>query len=183
MDGYDFWDYWYDVVSAEDRALMLQFIARTILEPDLTIAPDGNPYLFRWYLVPKNTLANVYLHLQVASDPLRPLHDHPWDNTSTILAGGYEEYISPPDRPQTAYSSPRIRMPGNVIHRPANMPHRLILPADIPYSISLFTTGPKVRDWGFWYPDGWRPFEAVTVLKDGVSIHRPEGLTNDDKDV
>ena len=42
-------------------------------EPDMTIAPDGIPYLYRWHVIPRNKTANVYFHIQVADDPERPL--------------------------------------------------------------------------------------------------------------
>jgi hypothetical protein len=153
-------------------------IARQLLgrwrEPDLTIAPDGNPYLYRWHLV-RSKVANVYMHLQVASDPERPLHDHPWHNQSVILAGGYDEVIGfglmlspkPPRRQETF-----VRRPGDVISRSAETSHRLVInPNRATYALTLFTTGPKIREWGFWYPTGWVHNEDVTRTIDGISIH------------
>lgn len=137
-------------------------------EPDLIIAPDGNPYLFRWFVVPHNHKANVYLHVQISSDPERPLHDHPWDNTSVIISGGYDELWCP--QPWTRdhyeddqhYTRRSIRK-GDVVHRAASDAHRLLLPKGIPYTMSMFSTGPKMRSWGFWYPEGWREFAKVTT--------------------
>lgn len=129
------------------------------LTPDLEIADgDDGVYLYRWYLVPRNDRANVYLHVQTASDPARPLHDHPWDNVSVILAGGYNEVI--PDW------APQARRAGDVIHRSASERHRLVLPMGMRYSMSLFTTGPAIREWGFYCKNGWRPYHEVTELKD-----------------
>lgn len=137
--------------------------------PDLTIAPDGKPYIHRWHLIPRNEVgANVYLHLQVASDPERPLHDHPWDNTSVILAGGYVEVLEDQTQPRRSL----VRRTGQVIHRRAEEAHRILLPDHIPYTISLFTTGPVVRDWGFWTEQGWLSHHVVTeTLEDGTSVY------------
>src|SRR5208282_5517483 len=104
--------------------------------------PDGEPYLYRWHVIPRNDYANVYLHIQVANDPERPLHDHPWDNTSVILAGGYDEM----HQRHPAASSPvtlRKMREGNVIHRKAEEAHRLLLASPLGYTMTLFSTGPK----------------------------------------
>ena len=138
-------------------------------DPDLVIAPDGKPYLYRWHLVPAKSPANVYFHVQVASDPARPLHDHPWDNMSVILAGGYTEKLQ--KLPPTSTPQVFTRKAGDTIYRKAAEAHRLILPPELPYTITLFATGPKVKDWGFWYPKGWVHYQNVTKFQDGVSIH------------
>lgn len=148
-----------------------------IHRPDLIISPDGNPYLFRWYLVPEGgapedmalTRALVMFHIQVASDPERPLHDHPWDNQSVILSGSYEELLQsdPPYGP----TSRELRLPGDVITRGAREAHRLILPPGVPYTMTIFSTGPKVRKWGFWYGNEWHPYERHVETRDGVSVH------------
>lgn len=141
-------------------------------EPDLVIAPDGNPYMYRWHII-RGDDANTYFHVQVADDPERPLHDHPWDNFSVILSGGYREVMSmeaamPTERNTYTFN----RKKGDVIYRHAAWPHRLFLPRVYPYTMTLFSTGPKVRDWGFWYETGWVPFEKVTKqLEDGRSVH------------
>lgn len=139
---------------------------------DLILAPDGTPYLFRWYIYPQNELGfNLYFHVQVASDPERPLHDHPWDNASTILAGGYEEHLAYPKGNGLDQPSENIRHPGDMISRPAILAHRLVLPAGIPYSMTMFMTGPKIREWGFWYPDGWVHHAAVVRIQGDLSVH------------
>jgi hypothetical protein len=106
--------------SERDCATAALYIGSLYRPPDLIIAPAGvGEYLFRWYVVPRNHEGNVYFHVQTASDPERPLHDHPWDNTSVILAGGYMEIIDTEpeiDHP-TRYTVRRRK--GDVIHRPA----------------------------------------------------------------
>lgn len=106
----------------------------------------GENYLRRWYVVPRNPFGNVYLHEMVGSDDDRALHDHPWNNRSVVLFGGYFEHQ--PDR--------RVdwREPGAVIDREAGVLHRLELPVG-GRAVSLFMTGAKVREWGFACPQGW----------------------------
>ena len=144
-------------------------ILREPRKPDLIIAPDGNPYLLRWHLV-KSPVANVYLHLQVADDPERPLHDHPWDNQSVILAGGYWEVLSQYKSGAAFKDIQVFRKAGDVVHRKAAEPHRLVLDRGGPqYALTLFTSGPKIREWGFWYPEGWVPNYDVVRTENGVS--------------
>lgn len=141
-------------------------------DPDLVIAPAGEPYLYRWHLLPRSKEANLYFHVQVKDDPKRPLHDHPWDNMSVILAGGYKETISLTDgEPQEESTHTWPRGVGTVIYRRSRQAHRLELLYGEPYAMTLFMTGPKVKDWGFWFPEGWVPYEQVTKTEDGVSIH------------
>lgn len=121
-------------------------------DPDFII---GDPaYLKRWWIVPRNEFGNVYLHEIHRSDDDRALHDHPWDNTSYIIKGGYVELT-----PNGSFD----RNEGDVIHRKATDRHGLIL-ADNDPCVSLFFTGPKVREWGFWCENErfvhWRDFTA-----------------------
>lgn len=168
------------ILTPEDRELAWSILPldKRLWKPDLAIMPDGSPYLYRWHLIPQNSRANVYFHIQVASDPERPLHDHPWDNFSVILSGGYDELWDPaPEIPLGEGLPPIIRSfrKGDTIKRKATEAHRLILPEGIPYTMTLFSTGPKYNNWGFWYPDGFRPYEAVTVMDGNVSRHvQPE---------
>lgn len=167
----------FKLLDDEDRWTMIKFIGDE-REPDLVIAPDGNPYLYRWWVTPPHGPSNVYCHVQVDDDPERPLHDHPWDNTSVILSGGYKETISPfPFDPSFATTSEFIRQKGDVIFRKAPWPHRLELLDGCKYAMTLFVTGPKIREWGFWYPDGWRLWTDVTKQIDGnKSIHIKGGM-------
>lgn len=137
--------------------------------PDLTIAPDGKPYLYRWHLIPRNDKANVYFHIQVDSDPERPLHDHPWDNTSVILSGGYDELWQPKPFFSGLPALREIRA-RDVIHRKAEEAHRLILPKKFLYTMTIFSTGPRVRPWGFWFSDGWLDAHDVLEDVDGMSV-------------
>lgn len=164
-----------NILSAEGYELYRKFVLDG-REPDLTISPDGSPYLYRWHLTPRNQQANVYFHIQVASDPERPLHDHPWDNQSVLLEGHYEEVIQqhPPLDPERTL----VRKQGQVVHRRAEEAHRLVLPEGVPYVMTLFTTGPVVHKWGFWVPDQYNVFrhyeheQCIVCGDDGSSQFR-----------
>lgn len=167
-------DFWGRGVSDHDKEIAMSYIGSLHRPADLVIAPvlDAGPYIYRWYLVRDAKLAGVYFHIQVADDPERPLHDHPWDNMSVILAGGYTEVLDT----EVGCADPMtmgtfIRKPGDVIFRRAEWAHRLFMPKGVTYTMSQFSMGPKVREWGFWYPEGWRSYEEVTRLRDGISYH------------
>lgn len=70
----------------------------------------------------------------------------------------------------------RWRGPGSIIFRRATDAHRLMLDNErnlggeiVHYtpSWSLFITGPKRRKWGFWCPQGWKPFDEYVRKVDG----------------
>ncbi len=159
------------IISLSDFAIALKILG-CMRDPDLTITPDGKPYIYRWHLV-KGRECNVYFHIQVADDPRAELHDHPWDNTSVILAGGYTELLNQYPDGDPGFAETFIRKPGDVIFRCAYWSHRLLM-ADHPYTMTLFSTGPKVRDWGYWFPDGWHHNKRHNVLVDGVAIFKEE---------
>lgn len=122
-------------------------------DPDFII---GDNYLRRWWIIPRNEGCNVYLHDIRKSDDDRALHDHPWTNTSYLLMGSYLEHT--PDGIFT-------RRAGDIVERPAHALHRLeVVPGD--RAISLFITGPKVREWGFNCPKGWRHWKQFVDPND-----------------
>lgn len=118
-------------------------------EPDFII---GDNYLRRWWVVPRNRSRNIYLHEINRSDDDRAMHDHPWVNTSFLIRGSYIEHT-----PQGSF----VRNAGDVIERPATALHRLEC-EDGARVISLFMTGPIVREWGFDCPQGWRHWRDFT---------------------
>lgn len=159
----------WSLVKAADRAIAKRYIGKRMEQPDLIIAPDGQPYLYRWWIV-RALDACVYFHLQVQDDPERPLHDHPWDNMSVILAGGYFEALQ--RNPPMGITTSHLRLPGEVIFRRAEEAHRLMLPKDhLGYTMSQFTTGPERRPWGFYYPTGWVDSRTLVHKAGSVSLH------------
>jgi|GEM_PF-254398 len=150
--------------SAED----MRAWARAIMQrpPDFII---GDNYLRRWWIVPRNEQQNVYLHEILRSDDDRALHDHPWPNTSVVIEGEYIEHT-----PHGSF----VRQAGAIVSRQATDAHRLEIPEG-GRAVSLFFTGPKVRDWGFYCPQGWRPWQEFCSPTDsskagiGCGEHAP----------
>ncbi len=68
---------------------------------------------------------------------------------------------------------------GNVVHRLAGEAHRLLLPPEFPYTMTLFSTGPNVRKWGFWYGSEWRPYTDVTRQEGNKSVHIKQEGSNE----
>lgn len=142
----------------------------TVREPDFIIGPSDNPYLRRWWLVPRNEFCNVYLHEILRSDDDRAGHDHPWDNRSFVIEGEYSETTYWDNVPWDVMQI-YARSAGDVISRRAEDTHRLTVPEG-GRAVTLFTTGPKVREWGFWCPNGrgWVPWEEFTAGVNGELV-------------
>lgn len=138
--------------------------------PDFIIGQGARPYMRRWWLIPRNKYFNIYLHNIQRSDDDRALHDHPWWNASLVLRGAYRE-ITP--------HCPRgiDRFAGSLTLRRARSAHRLVLVGKLhlvefptPHLIlgpaecwTLFITGPRIREWGFYCPQGWRHWKDFTA--------------------
>lgn len=135
--------------------------------PDFVIGDPEAPYLFRWWLIPRNPFCNIYLHQTVSSDPDREMHCHPWWNVSIILRGLYVERMPARQEQKPRMDErrhiDRLRAPGDVVFRSGRHRHRLIV--DGAPCWSLFITGPRYRTWGFWCRKGfvpWRRFVNPT---------------------
>ncbi len=112
--------------------------------PHFIIGGADNPYMLRWWLIPRNRFLNVYLHKFCRDDYDRALHDHPFLFVSVMLRGKYIEHY--PGNTITR-SAPSVAL------RPAWWQHRVELPkrldgSDIP-CWTLVVTGPRTRTWGF----------------------------------
>lgn len=139
-------------------------------EPDYVIGTKENPYLFRWHILRAGegeAAAQLYLHMMVRDDDDRALHDHPWDNISIPIYRGYYEHT--PEHPKGIKR--HLFQP---IVREATQLHRIRLTRDslkrVRPAWSLFLTGPKVREWGFDCPNGWRHWKEFTAGPDGAEI-------------
>lgn len=135
--------------------------AKNMRAPDLIIGGAENPYIYRWWVIPRNRLFNIYLHHIVRDDDDRALHDHPWVNISVVLKGGYTEVMPHATKWRTA---------GSLVFRRPTSAHRLIVGKGSCWS--LFITGPRVREWGFLCPKGWRSWRIFTAADDSGRIGR-----------
>jgi len=116
--------------------------------PDYLVGGTLSPYLRRWWVIPRNRWFNIYLHQFLRSDDDRALHDHPWVSCSIVLLGSYREHIA---------GSVRDVFPGDILLRAPRTAHRIeVAPGGGCWT--LFITGPRVREWGFHCPQGWRPW-------------------------
>lgn len=125
--------------------------------PDFIVGTAADPYLRRWFVIPRNRWFNVYLHQFCRSDDPRALHDHPWANVSILLRGLYLEVT-----PDGTF----LRSPFRPVVRRASALHRVELIGGQPVW-SLFITGPVVREWGFACPRGWRHWKEFVTQRPG----------------
>lgn len=144
-------------------------------EPHLTLYQDGEKYLERRYVLPRNSKFNIYLHKFLKSDEDEALHDHPWNWCSIILKGSYIEWTNPTGGPGFIDDVAKLRKQGSVAFRMPEVAHRVELSPD--YSKwdfdhdwfklkpvwTLFLTGPKKRVWGFHCPKGWVEWTKFTT--------------------
>lgn len=142
-------------------------------EPDFVIGPKGDPYMLRWWFIPRNHYFNIYIHMILHDDDDRAMHDHPWASLSLLCQGNItEHYKAKLDR---KIGGPiyvdRVRhfKPNDWVYRSSKFAHRLEIDNyHIETPITVFMTGPRVRDWGFHCDNGWVPWkEFVAEDKDG----------------
>lgn len=144
--------------------------------PDATITGNSplSVYLYRWFVIPRNRWANVYLHVFMRSDDDRALHCHPWCSVSFIIgATGYEEIYA---RRKWYLFGPVVNYvrtipSGSIVFRRARFRHRIVLNGD-GMPVTLFLTGPRVREWGFWCPKGFVHWKKFTAHDDPGRIGR-----------
>ena len=137
------------VVWVEELDVVAQWAEAYITShprPDFVV---GDDQLHRWFVVPRNSVCCVYLHRFLKSDEDRALHDHPYDNASWILDGEYVEHF--------AHDRSVVRTRGERIERVAETAHRVELISGP--ATTLFVTGPRRREWGFYCPQGWRRWQ------------------------
>lgn len=136
--------------------------------PDFVIGDPRDPYMLRWWVIPRNRWFNVYVHNVRRDDDDRALHDHPWPSISLTLRGELGEvYLD-----RHGHLKHRMMRRGSLVYRGAKFAHRLFLTRDPDYPATawtLFITGPVVREWGFHCPNGWRHWREFTSARDGAS--------------
>jgi hypothetical protein len=122
-----------------------------LTEPNLVFSDDGKREL--------ESGASFLLHYFAQADDDNCLHDHPWDFTTDILAGGYVEHVPPINWPQRSLWGPvwdsekRYYYAGNRVEHQAEDLH--CVGQVQPGTFTLVRTGPRRRRWGF-HPFGDR---------------------------
>jgi hypothetical protein len=148
--------------------------------PHFYIGGKENPYMLRWYLIPRNRWFNVYLHKFLRDDDDRALHDHPWSFVSIVLSGEYYEWM--PDTEAESHGLKNVirrtrRAAGSIAFRSAEHRHMVQLPKrksdgePVPCWTLVFT-GRKWREWGFWCPKGFVPWHEFVASDDHGNIGR-----------
>jgi len=139
-----------------------RFIRRvTARPPDRVIGGHDDPYMLRWYILPRNRLFNVYLHRFLRSDDDRAMHDHPFYNTSVLLRGSYMEHTT---------NGSFERSVCDVVFRRGVTLHRIELHKGPAWS--LFVTSFRYREWGFACQKGWRHWKQFVDERDNGAIGR-----------
>lgn len=134
--------------------------------PDFIIGGAEQPYMLRWWILPRNRFFNVYLHHFLRSDDDRALHDHPWFNVSILLDDGYTEHTIA----KGGVNRRKRYEAGAIKFRGPWAAHRVELTSGPCWS--LFITGPVMREWGFHCPNGWRPWKQFVDDRDSGRIGR-----------
>jgi hypothetical protein len=144
---------------------------RLTTTPDLVI---GDDYMRRWRLLPRNPICNIYLHHFLHSDDDRALHDHPWPSLSMVIEGQTGEIygdIVPLRYDRYTGDKFRLLRAGDIVYRPASWKHRIVIGHD-ETAVTLFVVGPRIRQWGFWCPQGWRHWRDYCEPNDEGRIGR-----------
>jgi hypothetical protein len=141
-------------------------------DPDFIVGGAEQPYLKRWWIIPRNRWFNIYLHHFLRSDEDRALHDHMYVNASILLEGKYVEHTA---------KRVTVREAGDVAFRRPTLAHRVALftnshwhgdeLVELPEPVTtLFITGPRVRDWGFHCPKRWVPWREFVDDRDAGKV-------------
>ena len=145
------------------RETLLRWAERVMRsrEPDVVIGNYSDPYVLRWFIIPRNHIFCIYLHHFIKGDEDDALHDHVSDNFSIILETGYWE--------EFAWGW-RLRLPGRVYFRLAGTGHRIHMCQSHGYEMgphgkntatTIFIKLPYRRNWGFHCPKGWIPWQKI----------------------
>src|SRR5688572_15264894 len=107
-----------DKASGKDYSLIEWLRILLSGNPHFIIGSVSNPYLLRWYILPRNKRFNLFLHKFLRDDDDRALHDHPWWFLSFVISGRYREIVE---------SGEVIRNRWSIGFRLASHKHRVVL--------------------------------------------------------
>lgn len=124
--------------------------------PDFIIGDPKEPYMLRWWWLPRNHYFNIYIHRFLKDDDDEAFHDHPWPSYSIMCEGDIYEHYKIDIEGFGSYNEWRRLKPGDKVYRPAKFAHRIVVLPSAKLPLTIFITGPRVREWGFYCPKGWR---------------------------
>ena len=136
-------------------------------KPDFIVGGEQNPYMLRWWLIPRNRILNIYIHMFLKSDDDRALHDHPWASLSLLCRGTLKEVTKTPELGEDQFLVDTIKA-GDWSYRPAAYAHRIIVQPQKETPITVFITGPRFREWGFYCPKGWKHWKDFVGINKGT---------------
>ena len=153
--------------------------------PNFEVTRDGGAgiYLRRWWLLPRNNRFNVYLHNMLKDDD-DILHDHMYWSLSLVLTDGLDEVYAPHPKDDSLVCAwvgldyidlekyKRTIREGQLVLRSPHMAHQLIVKKP---AWTLFITGPRVKEWGFWCPKGFRHWKDYVALTQDTSVDQSKG--------
>lgn len=147
---------------------LLRFITRYL--PKRVIGTNEGDYLERYYLFGDESglkyfpgrariswwqrlltwLPCTYIHRFVRDDADRELHNHPWEATSLILAGGYieERRVPLPFNEHKYTVQTKLYKPWSLNRIYTDTFHRVMLLEDDAWSVIV--RGKTQQSWGFW---------------------------------
>lgn len=102
-------------------------------------------YMWRWHLIPRNKLFNIYLHVFIGDDDTT-YHDHPWNSWSLCLWGRMTEYEQGLNDMTTISTDIG---PLSFVRRGLKHRHYILLKSR--FAVTIFCTGPVKTDRGIWY--------------------------------
>jgi len=138
-------------------------LTETFSDRTRIIKVDGQDYLRRFYITPrrldefgedteKHLGFGLYIHYFYRGDEDRELHNHPWETAlSFILTGGYHEERKDGDKTSKIIEHDIRRYTFNRINH--NTFHRVTKREGSGHIWTIFFTGKRVQDWGFWDKD------------------------------
>jgi hypothetical protein len=162
---------------------LVAYAARKVTEsrpPDFMVGDPNDPYMLRWWWIPRNRYFNIYIHKFLKDDDDRAKHDHPWWSYSLMCEGWLVEYHGPGDDWNMVES-------GDWVYRAAEYQHRLVVPNQETIPLTVFITGPVKRHWGFYCPQGWRHWRDFVGAEKGqvgrgcgeMETFNDEGILNE----
>lgn len=135
-------------------------IIRKLLLVKEIISKTGQVHFRRYRLLQTPWFA-IYVHQIRRSDEDLDPHDHPWNFSSIILEGSYEEASwYPPNFDVVHY---RTFYSGDVIEHKAEDAHRIRLKSTEVWTL-VFTSG-REREWGYQTKAGWIGHKEYRQLK------------------